>query len=360
MRAVDPARHRLHLGLLGLLTTLLLVLQLAGPANAASFDCSQAARPLEKMICTDTDLSRLDDDMTVRYRDALAKLSPAGQAILRQGQRDWLGFTRTHCEARIGKPRESFGGDAARCLDEEYKARIELLGSAAKKIGPYLFSRIDKYFLVPSPPGDENGSRSGFVFADISIPRIDSPISKDVTRWNAMAEEWIRAHSNVSENEGCDLTIKCIADGDEDLSVGYDISSAQPGFISMSIAAYSYGHGAPHGYTDIAQSNFLLAAGRELIEDDLFTAGSKWQEILAAESFKTIAAERPELAATADDIDSLIAGPDTWNITAAALIVHIPLGLRYGYLNGSIDVEIPWSKLKPYLRPDLPITLNLD
>lgn len=349
-----------HLVILGLLAAFLLAMKLPAPAEATSFDCSQATRPLEKMICADTDLSRLDDDMSSRYRDALAKLSPVGQAILRQGQRDWLSFMRTHCEARIGEPADSFGGDALRCLREEYKTRIKLLDGAAQKIGPYLFSRNDKYFLVPSAAGDEDGWRSGFVFADISLPRIDSPDGEDIAHWNAMAEERIRAISNVGENSGCDLTVKCIADSDEDLSVSYAIDLAQPGFISMSIGVYSYGHGMPHGYSDFGQSNFLLAARRELIEDDLFIAGSKWREILIADGLKTVTAERPDLGTTADDIDSLIGDLDSWSITADFLVVQIPLWLSYGYANGSTEIQIPWRDLKPYLRADLPITLNLD
>jgi uncharacterized protein len=360
MRGEIQRLHRLRLGIQGLLAAFLLAFPLAAQAKAASFDCAQAARPLEKLICADADLSRLDDDMTGRYRNALARLSPAGQAILRQGQRDWISFTRTHCEARIGKPANSFGGDARQCLENEYKGRIRLLESAAQRIGPYLFSHIAKYFLVPSVAGDEGGSRSGFVFAEVSIPRIDTPMNEDTIRWNAMAEAWMRANSNVGENVDCDLTVKCISRADEDLSVEYVINSAQPGFISLSNFVYLYGHGLPHGFDEIFQSNFLLTAGRELTEDDLFRPESQWRQTLVSEGLKTITAERPELTPTADDIDSLIEGPKAWSITADALIVQIPLWLRYGYSNGSAEVTIPWRDLKPYLRANLPITLNVD
>ena len=53
------------------------VLAIVPPAAAAqSFDCRKAATAVEKMICADTDLSRLDEQMAQAFADARKRLDP--------------------------------------------------------------------------------------------------------------------------------------------------------------------------------------------------------------------------------------------------------------------------------------------
>lgn len=55
-------------------------------SHAASFDCERASTAVEKLICSDPDLSRLDSELDVRYREQLS----AGISGLVQEQRRWL------------------------------------------------------------------------------------------------------------------------------------------------------------------------------------------------------------------------------------------------------------------------------
>ena len=52
-----------------------------------TFDCGTARRAVEKAICSDPDLSRLDRQIDDAYKAALAKLSARGVARLRAEQR---------------------------------------------------------------------------------------------------------------------------------------------------------------------------------------------------------------------------------------------------------------------------------
>lgn len=81
----------------------------AGAATAAGFDCSKAATSAEKMICGDTELSRLDEVLAVSYRRALARAvdADAFQAV----QKAWLHVVRDGC------------GDNA-CMATAYRKRI--------------------------------------------------------------------------------------------------------------------------------------------------------------------------------------------------------------------------------------------
>jgi uncharacterized protein len=58
------------------------------PIQAASFDCAKASSKVEKMICADADLSKLDEEMAAAYKEALQDQSKA--EATKQAQTQWL------------------------------------------------------------------------------------------------------------------------------------------------------------------------------------------------------------------------------------------------------------------------------
>jgi len=54
-----------------------------------TFDCGNATRAVEKAICSDPDLSRLDRQIDDAYKAALTKLDRKGVAHLRDEQRNF-------------------------------------------------------------------------------------------------------------------------------------------------------------------------------------------------------------------------------------------------------------------------------
>jgi uncharacterized protein len=60
-----------------------------------TFDCGAAKRAVEKAICSDPDLSRLDREIDAAYRAALATRSGKPLTQLRQEQRDFLAARNT-------------------------------------------------------------------------------------------------------------------------------------------------------------------------------------------------------------------------------------------------------------------------
>lgn len=69
--------------LLAVLALLLVVVP-----RASSFDCTKAATEVEKMICADTELSKLDEEMGKLYTEALKKSSDS--VGFKEAQRLWL------------------------------------------------------------------------------------------------------------------------------------------------------------------------------------------------------------------------------------------------------------------------------
>ncbi|HKB58474.1 MAG TPA: hypothetical protein VKC56_00365 [Gallionellaceae bacterium] len=75
----------------------LTVLPMATPANAASFDCAGARTATEKMICSDQELSRLDDALSQEFQQTIRQ-SQAKDAV-RKDQETWRKVRDTCADA---------------------------------------------------------------------------------------------------------------------------------------------------------------------------------------------------------------------------------------------------------------------
>lgn len=56
--------------------------------EAASFDCKKATTKIEKMICADAELSKLDEKMAAAYKTAMQDVQQSN--LIRQAQKQWL------------------------------------------------------------------------------------------------------------------------------------------------------------------------------------------------------------------------------------------------------------------------------
>jgi len=86
---------------------------------SASFDCTKAKSPVEKAICSDTELGKLDEDLSKVYKDAL-KEHPV-ENYVKTRQRAWL-KTNSYCDK----------SKLVNCLKENYKERIKQLSGISK------------------------------------------------------------------------------------------------------------------------------------------------------------------------------------------------------------------------------------
>lgn len=111
--------------------------------NAASFDCAKAKSKVEKAICSDSSLSKLDEQLLVAYKSSLA-IHPFPEYV-KARQRDWLNLN-IFCDA----------SKFTSCLIESYKKRIEHLQginslkaySNAKKFDYYNGDAVAEYWLA--------------------------------------------------------------------------------------------------------------------------------------------------------------------------------------------------------------------
>lgn len=109
-------------------------------AHAASFDCAKARSPMEKLICADSRLSSLDEQLNAAYREAIARTD--AKSLLATWQRGWLkSYDVTQCKD-------------AQCLSIEFGKRLSLLQSVAPGSHPaakwngkfirYVNGKVDK------------------------------------------------------------------------------------------------------------------------------------------------------------------------------------------------------------------------
>ena len=79
---------------------------------AASFDCSQSTTLVEQSVCTNKQLSDLDDLVGVAYKNALSRTS--NQNTIKTKQRQWLQSERNICQNIL-------------CLKKSYLSRLSEL-----------------------------------------------------------------------------------------------------------------------------------------------------------------------------------------------------------------------------------------
>ncbi|MFB3884846.1 MAG: ankyrin repeat domain-containing protein [Thermodesulfobacteriota bacterium] len=89
---------------------------LLGTGEAASFDCRKARTKIEKLICSNDELSKLDESLSEVYLRALNRADIKQQTI--ESQRQWLKYERNLCQS-------------AECVKHAYETRIKELSLSA-------------------------------------------------------------------------------------------------------------------------------------------------------------------------------------------------------------------------------------
>jgi uncharacterized protein len=238
---------------------------LTAPALAASYDCAHTASAHDQLICRSPALSDLDDQLGRAYQARRALLSPRGAALLRNSERSWLHFVTTICPILApADPRR----DPAECLEAKYRERLGQLAEVGKKIGPFVFNRIDLY-RTKTDTVTHDGAVPGFYMEHVAYPQIDNQHTPETAAWN---RKNIKA---LSEQEGiCDSIL-----GDYDTE--YEIGYANQDITSVQWVQSFYCHGAAHGQGRYGTQTMVLhPILRALTAEDMFGPGDGWVEKL--------------------------------------------------------------------------------
>jgi uncharacterized protein len=309
-------------------------------ANAASFNCKKATNWLEKTICSDPELSKLDEQMAKAYQDTLASLSPEGQKETKEYQRQWLkeiSYIKAKNDKFYTENKQypaSFHDEAiARDLKDAYEERIEQLQQSLTKFPDRIFRNV----YVNHSKADKNCAYF-LVERHLSYPQIENPRDENEKSWNIRLLEKVCADFK-EESDGNDCT---------NINDEYRVSFSSRNLISFYGHHYYYDQGAAHGYGSPTISfSWLWKEKRELQASDLFDDKTDWRKKLTA----LVAEKQKEWEATAHNMTLMASSKDKLFSPNNWVISEHEWGF-WLYTHNFADatlITIDWKSLDPYL-----------
>jgi formylglycine-generating enzyme required for sulfatase activity/uncharacterized protein len=286
-------------------------------ANAASFDCAKARTPSEKLICSTSELSALDDQAAAAYRAALtsaALSSPIPRSGIKADQQAWLKYVLSACS------------DAA-IMREAYAARIATLQFA---VNPVPAASAPQFTFLHYKRDEYS-----------SLTQIRSvPIDPVVERANAWMRSTLASHPSATYYSD-------------------DVEVVAGRYVSTYVSTEDYYPGSAHGAPVRASLTLDRSNGKQIALDSLFRRGSKYAERLAA----LVNAElrlswRHGYWQYEEDqvVHGLEGAPtDLFGLVAGGLAVHYRPYILGPYSSGDANIFIPYSKLADLADPNGPL-----
>ncbi len=166
----------------------------------ASFNCAKAMTWIEKAICSDSQLSALDESLMTSYKKALSNAS--NENSIKMGQREWLKSVRNTCKD-------------VDCLKQTYTSRITKLNELLA-ITPKYLSLSGEYERYYQGKPDDSSTITVRELADSQIHLEGNAV------WVGNAEtgnvtsgilegsfrlDGNKVHYTDGEEDGCRLTI---------------------------------------------------------------------------------------------------------------------------------------------------------
>ena len=320
-------------------------------AQAASFDCKKAATVFEKTVCATPELSQADDALAPAFAQALAPLSEASRAALRDNERAWLHYAATVCrlDGFKRKPRW-YSRSPKECLETEYSLRLSALAAASSMVDGVLVRRIVLYSIDPRTDPDEEkfGYGIGFDTSVLAYPQIDHPRDEAESAWNKYiaqrVEEWRKDRNGFAR----ELNYDDLAITDETILITLQ---------------YSVASGGNHPDSEAFPVTWLKRQSRPLVAEDVLDKTKQWAEPMAEVCLKHLIAE-----AEPDRVDNYVKDPaklaprvsdaENWLVTSVGISVQFADDdLGPAYRIGAPRCLVPWSALTPYLaaKPALSI-----
>ena len=251
----------------------LVFVSLATPALA--FDCSKAATDVEKAICSDPQLKRLDDQMADAYASVKAASSTAERKMLVRSQKRWIA-EREYCSGdETGMPA---------CIAAKMKDRLSLLLGTPES-GPGAPGKLVPVFLVQ----DGDATRWDI---DLSLMRFADAKTPGETYLNRYTDDILgKATLGPHGEDSNGMTYA----QEDNLALTY----ASPALLSVRHDNY-VNEGGAHGNYGTGNLNIDLASGRLLtIKDIVDAAGAA---TLTERCTAEIEAERKKRVPDADDV----------------------------------------------------------
>lgn len=208
---------------------------------------------------------------------------------------------------------------------------------------------------------------------DYAYPQILSPLDAHARAFNegvkAEAAKLWHGLANVSQatanTDTCEDVGLGFAYPAEDAELGSsDLAPSLPGVISLQFVLADYTHGAAHSEWGNVGFNWDMAANRELRPADIFKAGDGWKQAVIKAAYAAFgnvihSLVGPDMEAPMEETGTLpgdeaekdFTDPSDWLLSAKGLEIISSVYELCPYSCGTPSATIPWSALKPYLKP---------
>lgn len=311
----------------------IILLTLATPALA--FDCSKASTPVEKAICADPQLKRLDGQLSDAYAAVKAASSPAEQKMLARSQKRWIA-EREYCSG------DDTGLDA--CIAQKTKERLSLL-LGAPETGPGAGAKMVPVFLV------QDGTTKQWDI-DMSLLRFAEAQTAGEKLFNRLVDGILgQAKLGPHGEDSHDMVFAM----EDSLSLTF----ASPKLVSARHDFYT-NEGGAHGNYGTDNINIDMLRGREISIGDV--VDDKAAGILTLWCKKEIDAERKKRVPDAEDVpydaktrDATIAETvrnlKSWSIGAEEITVSFDPYAVGAYAEGSYSCSFPTRGVKELALP---------
>jgi uncharacterized protein len=308
-----------------------------GVAQAASFDCTKASTRVERLICADAELSRLDSELGRVYADA--RRSRENPERLLTQQRVWL-EQRDRCRT-------------SDCLADLYRQRIAALDrkvgevSIEAAMGESRTDRSDELVRITQ--------RGPQFEIEAAYPRLED--GKAAAAGERVLDEMVNGEIGDFRQAYQEL----LAGGGAhqgppwQLSIDYDQVYAAPHFWSVGLRSYAYTGGA-HGGQQHLPVVIRRDTGARVPTEDLFRSGSAWLPRVADYCYTALSQREPfspddnwlreGTAPTADNYRKLLP-------LAEGLLVTFEQYQVGPYAIGTHEVSVPYGELAGLLDQDL-------
>jgi uncharacterized protein len=308
-------------------------------ANAASFDCKKAASWVEKTVCSNPELSNLDEEMAKAYHDALANLSLEGQKETKQYQKQWIKESPPGCK-------DDKQDISIKCLKDSYKNRIKELQHSLIKFPYHIFRNVKVRYQ------SNDKECPGFGITWLSYPQIENPHNENEKFWNSLIAQ--KAHNELKIDTECTIN-----------DIKYTVDFSNKYIISLTTERSITEYGAGRSFQVTKTLCWLIEVKRALRTSDLFDDKTSWRKKLTVLASPKVKEELKKQIYYADEknyetepsrLMEIVTSADHW------LIMKDGLGIEFRQHElGSREIpyiEIDWKTLEPYLSKNGKLLLS--
>ncbi len=313
--------------------------------SGPSFDCTQARATGERLICIDAALAKIDAKLGEAYAALGREETPAGFANMQTGERAWVAYVMKSCGANAAMPDNTGDKNSIiECLATAYGDRADLIGALSVEKAGALMLEPRIRFRARQGPDTEESDITPFMSGGPEAGAFNAAIAKALKpgQWRMDDKALFRYGRDVN---GAKLYAYR----------SYAAARFDARVVSLSIATSDFVGGRDEEYAR-SSFNWDVARARPIALNDVFAPGATWQQFALDFSMKALKKQIADDNMPADldlsNVHATIANGANWLWGKDKATVMFTVVMNSGMPANPTDIDIPYTALKPYLKPD--------